>query len=317
MCLYPRLIRNRRYLPNKKNGGVPPICNDHRKLMVPVGCGVCKECLQQKSNQWRIRLYEELKLYTNCLFVTLTFSPESLKDISTKYEIKSLNAIAGQAVRLFLERWRKRYKKSIRHWLITELGENESERIHLHGILYSNTEITKTELETIWQYGVVDVGEYCTLQTINYITKYITKTDFKHKGYVPVILCSSGIGKTYTERPIISQIHQFNDKKTIEYYRYPNGTKCNLPIYYRNKLFTEEQREELWINRLNQNKRYVLGVEINDTNTIDGEDRYFRVLKKAQEKNIQAGYGDNTKEWQKKEYNLTLRMLKKKNKDRD
>ena len=26
MCLYPKLILNRKYLPNKKNGGIPPKC---------------------------------------------------------------------------------------------------------------------------------------------------------------------------------------------------------------------------------------------------------------------------------------------------
>ena len=30
MCLYPKLIKNRRYVPNKKNGGVPPQCPDER-----------------------------------------------------------------------------------------------------------------------------------------------------------------------------------------------------------------------------------------------------------------------------------------------
>lgn len=311
MCLYPRLIPNRKYKPNKKNGGKPPFCNDHRKLLVPVGCGVCKECMQQKANQWKIRLYEELKVHKKALFVTLTFSADSLKHITTTYNLKESNAAAGKAVRLFLERWRKKYKKSIRHWLITELGQDHTERIHLHGIIFTDNDITKEELNSIWQYGRIDIGDYCNLQTINYLGKYITKTDFKHKGYVPQIFCSSGIGNNYTKRTIIQDVHKWRDKKTIEFYRYPNGSKCNLPIYYRNKLFTEEQREDLWINKLEQNTRYVLGVEIKDINTIAGEDRYFRVLKKAREKNMQAGYGDNSKEWQKKAYNITLKMLKK------
>ena len=31
---------------------------------------------------------------------------------------------ATRAVRFFLERWRKEYKKSLRHWLVTEIGGN-------------------------------------------------------------------------------------------------------------------------------------------------------------------------------------------------
>lgn len=311
MCLYPRLIKNRRYLPNKKNGGYPPVCDDHRKLYVPVGCGVCKECMQQKANSWKIRLTEELKVNEYAYFVTLTFSADSLNYISKQYDIKGTNAVAGKAVRLFLERWRKRFKKSIRHFLITELGHDNTERIHLHGIFFSNEEIQKQTIQDVWQYGYIYVGDYCSLRTINYIAKYITKIDTEHKGYVPQIFASAGIGNSYTKKLINKQIHIFRGENTIEYYRYPNGTKCNLPIYYRNKLFSEEQREKLWIHTLGRNRRYVLGVEINNIDTLQGYEKYLRVLKKAQEKNILCGYGDCSKEWQKKEYNVTLRMLKK------
>ena len=44
MCLYPKLIKNRRYVPNKKNGGVPPQCPDERLLYVTAACGDCLEC---------------------------------------------------------------------------------------------------------------------------------------------------------------------------------------------------------------------------------------------------------------------------------
>lgn len=300
-------------MPNKKNGGVPPICDDYRKLYVPVGCGVCKECMQQKASQWKIRLFEELKVNKYALFVTLTFSADALKSlIDTTNNIVG-NAIAGKAVRLFLERWRKKNKKSLRHWLITELGHDNTERIHLHGIFFSNEEIDKTEIDKIWSYGYTYIGDYCTLRTINYIAKYITKTDFEHKGYVPQIFASAGIGRNYTKRPLVKQIHRYMNSNTIEYYRFPNGSICNLPIYYRNKLFTEDQREQLWINKLDQNKRYVLGVEVENINTIQGEDRYYRILRKAQELNTQAGYGDNTQEWKKKDYNITMKMLQKGN----
>ena len=45
---------------------------------------------------------------------------------------------------------RKRTKKSIRHWLVTELGHEGTERIHLHGIIFTEEpEI----IETDWKYG--------------------------------------------------------------------------------------------------------------------------------------------------------------------
>ena len=38
MCLFPKLIKNRKYITNKKNGGVIPAIIDNRTMMVPVGC---------------------------------------------------------------------------------------------------------------------------------------------------------------------------------------------------------------------------------------------------------------------------------------
>ena len=65
MCLYPKLIKNRKYIANKKNGGNIPPVNDLRVLMVPVGCGKCIECKKQKSREWSIRLQEEIRHMNN------------------------------------------------------------------------------------------------------------------------------------------------------------------------------------------------------------------------------------------------------------
>ena len=61
MCLYPTLIKNKRYLPNKKNGGLVPRCDDDRKLLVPIGCGKCIECAKKKQREWQVRLLEDIK----------------------------------------------------------------------------------------------------------------------------------------------------------------------------------------------------------------------------------------------------------------
>ena len=49
-----------------------------------------------------------------------------------------------------LERIRKKTKRSIRHWFITELGENTG-RIHLHGICWGNPDLIKEN----WKYGFI------------------------------------------------------------------------------------------------------------------------------------------------------------------
>ena len=181
MCLYPKIIRNKKYTENKKNGGVIPTVSDERTLYVAAGCGNCIECRKQKAREWQVRLMEDIKEHKNGKFITLTFSDESIKKLSeeiklTGYELD--NEIATRATRLFLERWRKKYKKSIRHWLVTELGHNGTENIHMHGIVWTNESME--EVERIWQYGWVWKGKkingkmenYVNNKTINYTIKY-------------------------------------------------------------------------------------------------------------------------------------------------
>lgn len=311
MCLFPRFVPNPKYKPNKKNGFNPPVCKDWRVSSVPVGCGKCIECRQQKANEWRVRLLEEIKENPNAYFITLTFAPEELKKICKELQVEECNAVAKLAVRRFLERWRKKYKRSLRHWMITELGHQNSERIHLHGLIFTNEQFNNKILQDIWKYGETYTGEYCNAKTINYVIKYMTKLDTDHKGYEPVILCSSGLGGRYCKTIAANILHRYNGENTKEYYRLPNGAKVNLPIYYRNKIFTEEQREQLWLQKLDKNTRFVRGIKCDKLDTDEGVKIYNEILKVAQEDNKKIGFGDNSKEWNRKEYNVTLKMLNK------
>ena len=53
----------------------------------------------------------------------------------------------------------KQTGKSLKHWCVTELGE-ENDRIHLHGIVFGQraAELIKQQ----WGYGIVYVGKYCS-----------------------------------------------------------------------------------------------------------------------------------------------------------
>lgn len=317
MCLYPKLIKNRKYIANKKNGGNIPPVNDERVLYVPVGCGKCIECLKQKAREWQIRMSEEIRVNKNGKFVTLTFSEESLiklrEQIDDKINLKinkgeqySIeNEIATRAVRLFLERWRKKFKKSVRHWLVTELGHNGTERIHLHGIIF--TDETKEVIEERWGYGIIWVGEYVNERTINYIIKYVNKMDLDHKGYKPKVLASPGLGANYMNRTDW-KINKYKGEETKETYIYKNGTKAALPIYYRNKIYNEEEREKLWLHKLDKEERWVCGEKIDISKD---EKEYYNLLGYYRILNKRLGYGDDTKEWNQYDYNKKRKKLKK------
>jgi len=311
MCLYPKLITNRKYIPNKKNGGVIPAVSDKRVLQVPVGCGKCMECKKQKSREWQVRLQEEIRENKNGKFVTLTFSDESIKELSKNIKLEGYeldNEIATKAVRRFLERWRKKYKKSVRHWLVTELGSNGTENIHLHGIIFTNE--TAETINKIWQYGYTWIGDkstggYVNEKTINYIVKYINKVDTKHKEYNSKILTSAGIGKNYTNRKD-SQKNKYNDHETKETYTTRQGIKLPLPIYYRNKIYNDDEKEKLWLKKLDEQVRYVNGIKIDISKN---EINYYKALKEARQKNKRLGFGNDEKNWNLKRYENERRNL--------
>lgn len=317
MCLYPRLIKNRKYLPNKKNGGLIPPITDERVLYVPVGCGKCIECCKQKARAWQVRLLEDIKQNKNGKFITFTFSDVHYRNLAREFKEKLSgydldNEIATKAMRLFLERWRKEYKKSLRHWIVTELGHEGTEHLHLHGIVWTDKPLEK--IEQHWKYGFVWKGKYVngkienfvSEQTVNYIIKYIHKQDSDHKEYQPKILTSAGIGKGYFQRSDWKK-NSYNGTETREYYKTRTGHKISLPIYFRNKIYTDDEREKLWLQRLDLQTRYVMGDKIDISG---GENDYENTLEYFQQKNKRLGYGDDSVNWDRKQYELERRLLK-------
>lgn len=289
MCLYSKEIRNPRYRANKKNNYSPPMCDDKRKLFVSVGCGNCIECRKKKQREWQVRLGEEIKHDKTGKFITLTFSEEELTKLEADAKTEEANLVAGLAIRRFLERWRKKYKKSVKHWLITELGHTGTERVHLHGIIF--TEVDEEKINKIWKYGRISIGYEMSMRTINYLIKYVTKIDQDHKEFKGKIFLSKGIGKKYLEGYDVRG-NKYKKGKTVETYSLPNGRKTALPIYYRNKIYTEEQREKLWMEKINKNQAYVLGQRINNVDTEEGLKELEEAIKHARRISKSKGYGE-------------------------
>lgn len=316
MCLYPKLIQNRKYIKNKKNGGVIPAIRDNRVTAVPIGCGKCIECRKQKSREWQVRLLEDIRHNKNGIFVTLTFSNESITEIIKEIDLETYrgyeldNKIAKIAVRRMCERWRKEHKKSVRHWLVTELGHNGTENIHLHGIIW--TDEGMKQIKKHWKYGYVyprteteERHNYVSERTINYITKYISKQDDKHKEYKSVILTSAGIGRGYIERED-SKINKYKLNGTKETYTTRTGHEISMPIYWRNKLYNDDEREKLWLEKLDKGERWICGEKIDIK---QGEEEYYELLEYYRKKNERLGYGNNTQDWNRKKYEEERREM--------
>ena len=84
------------------------------------------------------------------------------------------------------------------------------------------------------------------------------KKDKDHKEYDPIVLCSAGIGAGYLNRQEAKN-NKFRGIHTKETYTLRNGTKLNLPIYYRNKIYTDEEREKLFIQKIDKGYVWICG----------------------------------------------------------
>lgn len=187
MCVNPILIQNKKYVPNKANGGKPPDCKDNRLRVIEVPCGRCHQCRIRKGTNWTNRITEELR-HNNGIFVTLSISNEAFDEIQSKVGTCNSEIVAKYAIKQWREKCRKN-SKSPRYWMITELGQKSTERLHLHGIIFNSK-----GSEKMWEYGNIFVGDRCNEITAKYIVKYMSKPDKKHPGFYGIVLCSKGIG---------------------------------------------------------------------------------------------------------------------------
>ena len=322
-------MRNKKYTVTAKNGGcVPsmPIIGedeygheiyDERVATVQIPCGRCKECLDNRARNWQIRLAEEIPLTQYNYFITLTFAPEELGTLCRKTRLGEVNPLMGVAIRRMLERWRKDHKKSLKHWFITELGHEGTERIHAHGLILSNQPLEFEKIEQkkdgwlckwkYWRYGNVFVGDWVNNQTINYLMKYVCKIDNDHKHFIGYVFTSPGIGKKWLET--MQEIYKYRPHESLDYYRMPDGHKVKLPTYYKNHRYTEEEREMIWRDIMDKDETIIAG------------NKYYsgqldmptegRIRAKAQEINKKLGYGSDSQEWRNIPHCVTEAMLRK------
>lgn len=327
MCINKKQILNRKYTATKKNGGIVPPLLDQRKRYVMIPCGQCYVCRKKKAREWRMRLTEDIKVNNNAKIVLLTFDTPSLrklgKECKTAQGYEHDNQICILAVKRFRERWRKKYGRSIRHWFITELGHGKTEHVHMHGIVwedrrYKLEDTLLNEVERIWNYGFIGRGKYnyktgeylnyVNAKTANYFTKYVNKIDEMHKEYRQIILCSPAIGKCYIDSKK-AEDNKYRGIDTNQMYTVDNGGVLPMPDYLRKQLYTEEERDQLNTYYLDKDITYISGKEYNNKTQ---EVIIATTHKTLQEKNARLGYGDGSKNYERRKIENERRRKKQK-----
>lgn len=229
MCLNPVYL-NEKYITRKNTTDIEywRIKTDNRLNkgveLIPLPCGKCVECLQQKSVEWSYRLKDELKQHKESCFVTLTYA-------NTDGELHKRD------YQLFLKRLRKHIQpKKIRYFLCGEFG-SKGKRPHFHilifGYIPKDLILFKTvkgikyylseELSNLWGQGYILVERICD-EHLKYVTKYMQKlNDVEDKGQKPFIAMSNRRGIGYNS---ISADCLFTDKI------YQHGKYIKIPRYY-------------------------------------------------------------------------------------
>lgn len=163
------------------------------------------------------------------------------------------------------------------------------------------------EIEEIWKYGWVwkykienrQKINYVNNKTINYCVKYVSKVDEMYKHYKAKTLASPGIGSNYTNT-LAARQNKFNWEKTATWYRTNTGHKIALPKYWRNKIYTDDEREDLWIESLNNEIRWICGERVDMKHTTAEE--MIEIRKYYHAKNKRLGYGSHKRDEERAEW---------------
>lgn len=203
---------------------------------IDVPCGYCKSCGVARMRSYMIRLLYECNNYPDSVFITLTFNNDSLSVFRDN---------PNRAVRLFLDRCRKFFNTSVRHWFVPEYGTLHG-RIHYHGILFNTgLDFNPNNLAALWRYGFIYIG-YANERTCRYICKYVTKSYSRGYSSPPRIISSKGIGKNFLNSENIA-FHR-SDGILRPYIIY-GSLKVPLPRYYYDKIFDSEDKYQMLLDR--------------------------------------------------------------------
>lgn len=248
MCLKPRIIINRHYIKIANNNklGAVSMFGSAPDFYVKVDCGLCVECQKKRGNQWRQRLLDEYHYHldkfpdSKVIFGTLTIANEYMHLFDTPPKM-------DKQMRLFLERYRKMFGCSFRHYITSEYGEKRG-RLHFHFIGFRML-CTIQQLRTLWPFGRVDMQTLKGPQGLTYVSGYITKIvkgDKLTKESIPFFIekdkktkvwVSPAIGKDYCLDDVNRNSHVLHSRPVFVRLLH-NNLPTALPRYYLDKLFS-------------------------------------------------------------------------------
>jgi len=233
-----------------------------------VPCGGCSDCIGTKRQDWNNRLYYEAFNSTLTIFLTLTYNDENLKTIElpvmdSDVDTMDINVLYYRDVVNYWKRLRKEGLK-FKYFYVGEYGE-KSKRPHYHAIMFFNDNIDLLYLENLlnnkWQLGQISIF-LANQAMLKYTTKDMLKElySFHHlpKEYRPRLYASNLLGCSYIEYYKTWHRQNIIDRQKMAI----NGTLYGLPRYYREKIFTKDEREIIRLDNQDNRRNYYSSAEM-------------------------------------------------------
>jgi len=225
-CLFPFHIDN------------PAFPAASRERYLPVPCGKCPPCVQRRANGWIFRLLQQDKVSNTAAFVTLTYDTTHVP-ISKR----GFMTLCKRDFQLFMKRLRKLHPKDskLKYYAVGEYG-SKTFRPHYHAIIF---DLDKNLVPDAWTLGDVHIGDVSGA-SVAYTTKYLSKGKIipvhSNDDRVPEFsLMSKKLGINYLSDAVI-KYHQADISRN--YVMLEGGVKIAMPRYFREKIYTDEQRKE-------------------------------------------------------------------------
>jgi len=237
-----------------------------------VPCGKCESCQSKRRNEWAFRNAEEVRVSKNSMFLTITYAENHItytKDgeatlVKKDHQdfIKRLRHAISQLPPSILHDW-----PSLRFFMCGEYGD-KGDRPHYHYLLYNlPPQIDFHRLLKIWGKGRIEIKPI-TDGRIHYVTKYTIRpwekdNETKVKPFNSMSK-NPGIGHNYINRA--ARFHKENET----YMGVINGQKQPIPRYYKDRIFTPEEKESI-------NESAILAEEKKDRQFVVSTPNYFEV----------------------------------------
>lgn len=246
------------YLIDKQTGEV----TERRIDYLDVSCGKCNQCKAKKVKEWTFRIEQEIQSSSSALFVTLSYKDSYVPTTKLGYNTLNYKDISD-----YIKRLRRRsekndkYTQPIKYFAVGEYGP-ETYRPHWHLIIFNalapqiieawseHVQPTKSSPSIHISIGNV-VVELAQTARARYMLNYLQKPQYDNiieeypdfDGKREMRHMSNKMGQSYLEKQGIKEHH-----KNIEhsYVRLENGEKLSLPRYYKDKLYKDYEKEQIW-----------------------------------------------------------------------